>query len=280
MFHKIDLEGARAFVLAHADELGKARLAGILEGARPSKDVVKALEGLQRPDGGFPRGWASGTAAEEARSSLDATCFLLDQLRDLPPLTGSPMASRALSYLRRMQNRDGSWSETGAPFQGGTSCGAKTALSSEVPPWLEGEEGTAYLTANVTFTLLALDPTNRDPVNWGLQWLERYDGPCDFHPSFLGWAAACLHSGTESNLAVRYWERLRPTLEQEGTVGDLDWLLGTTLAAGIGGRYLVPLARLIQSLAERQQPDGGWPGGDRVHATLMALRALRGYTLI
>lgn len=266
MFHKIDLEGARAFVLAHSSELGKARLAGILESTRPPKEVVKALEGFQRPDGGFPRGWASGAASNDAPSSIDATCFLLEQLRDLPPLTGSPMASRALSYLRRMQNRDGSWMEAGAP-------------------WLEGEEGTAYLTANCTFNLLSLDPTNRDPVNWGLKWLERYEGPCDFHPSFLGWATACLHAGTESPLAVRHWERLQTVLEREGTetslaADDLDWLLANALAAGIGGRYLVPLARLLQTLAKRQQADGGWPGGDRVHATLMALRVLRGYALI
>lgn len=266
MFHKIDLEGARAFVLAHSDELGKARLAGILEGARPPKEVVKALEGVQRADGGFPHGWAAASPASDAPSSIDATCFLLDQLRDLPPLTGSPMASRALAYLRRMQNRDGSWSEEGAP-------------------WLAGEEGTAYLTANCTFTLLTLDPTNRDPINWGLNWLARYEGPCGLQPSFLTWAAACLHAGLGSDLAVRYWQRTEEALAQPGSEGapaaeDLDWLLAAALVAGIGGRYLVPLARLIQTLAARQQADGGWPGGDRIQSTLLALRVLRGFALI
>lgn len=261
MSHKIDLEGARAYVLAHSNELGKARLTGILEGARPPKELVKALEARQNPDGGFPRDWASAIGGPDPTtapaSSLDATCLLLDQIRDLPPLTGSPMASRALSYLRRAQNRDGAWFAEGAPS-------------------LEGEEGTAYRTANVTFTLLTLDPTNRDPINWGIKWLERYEGECGLQLAFLAWAAACRHVGLDSPLARRYWERARAA----STETDLDWFLSTALNAGVGGRYLIELAHLLERFATRQQPDGGWPGDDRVHATLMALRVLRGFALI
>lgn len=263
MLQQIGLERARAFVLAHADALGTARLGGILEGARPPKELVKALEAVQNPDGGFPCGWVQALGKPEPDgegavrpSSLDATCSLLDQLRDLPPLTGSPMASRALSYLRRSQNRDGSWWEEGAP----------------VP----GPEGAAYLTATVSFTLLTLDPSNRDPINWGLKWLEEYPGPWSQPTAFRTWGAACCHRGVDSPLAIRSWERAMSCGN-----GDLAGFLSTALIAGVGGRYLVDLHQLLSFLFDaRQESDGGWPGPDRVEATLMALRIARGFDLI
>lgn len=256
MSHQIDLDGARAFVLAHSDDLAQARLAGV----RPPKEVVKALEAVQRADGGFPRGWASPNGpAADAPSSLDATCFLLDQLRDLPPLTGSPMATRALSFLRRAQHQEGYWAEEGAP-------------------WLAGEAGTAYLTANVTFTLATLDPSNRDPVNWGLRWLADRLGEGPFiQTRYLTWAAAYRHEGPDSALAAKAWSAL--DLEQLGT-DDLGWLLSAALYAGVGGRYLPAIARLLDRLASLQQADGGWPGEmDRTASTLLALRVLRSFGL-
>lgn len=261
MFPQIDLEGARAFVLAHADELGKARLAGILEGARPLKEVVKALEALQRPDGGFPRSWAGGSPATDSPASLDATCYLLDQLRDLPPLPGSPMATRAHSCLRRAQHQAGYWAEEGAP-------------------WLTGKSGTAFLTANVTFTLATLDPSNRDPISWGLRWLADHLGEGAFlQTRYLTWAAAYRHEGPDSALAATAWTALEPALERI-KAEDLVWLLSAALVAGVGGRYLAHLARLTDRLAALQQADGGWPAEiDRVATTLVALRILRGYGL-
>jgi hypothetical protein len=281
----VDIAGARAFVLARLGATGEAdagtsvtdetpegaslqqllpaaRLAGILDWARPSKAVVKALEALQNPDGGFPFRLEPG-----APSAIDATCFILNQLQDLPPLPGSPMASRAISFLRRSQAREGYWTEV-------------EALREALPPWVQGEGGSGYLTAHATFTLLMLDPSHRDPINWGLRWLA---GHLDKEGAYaqtryLTWAAAWRHEGPYSSLATKAWEGLKPTLDQLDA-SDMAWLLSAALAAGVGGRYLLPIADLVNRLASLQEPDGGWPGDDpsRVETTLQALRVLHGY---
>jgi hypothetical protein len=243
-------------------QLPAARLAGILDGARPAKAVVKALEALQNADGGFPVRLEPG-----APSAIDATCFILNQLQDLPPLPGSPMASRAVSFLRRAQARDGYWTEP-------------EPLREALSPWVQGEGGTGYLTANATFTLLMLDPSHRDPINWGLRWLSRHleNEGTYAQTRFLTWAAAWRHEGPYSTLATKAWEGLKPTLDQLDA-GDLAWLLSAALAAGVGGRYLLPIADLVNRLASLQEPDGGWPGDDpsRIETTLQALRVLHGY---
>jgi hypothetical protein len=169
------------------------------------------------------------------------------------------MATRALSFLRRAQHQKGYWSEEG-------------------PPWLQGEAGTAYLTANVTFTLATLDPSNRDPITWGLRWLSQHLGEGAYAQTrYLTWAAAYRHEGPDSALAAKAWAALAPMLDQLGA-DDLAWLLSAALVAGVGGRYLLPIARLVDRLTSLHEPDGGWPSETgRVATTLVALRVLHGY---
>lgn len=100
----IEIKGARPLVLAHGTPRQVARLHALLDSAPAPREVAGELESLQSEDGGF-------SVHPGGPASVQATCRVLGELRTLPPLAGSPMASRALSFLRRRQRQDGSWSE-------------------------------------------------------------------------------------------------------------------------------------------------------------------------
>lgn len=258
---RIDAERARAYVLAHGGLREKARLAGIFGATGPDREVVKALEALQNPDGGFPL-----RQEADAPSSVDTTCYILQQLKDLPPLAGSPMASRAVSFLRRFQLTDGSWEEPG----GGT-----------------GRE-TAYLTANATYTILSLEPEHLDPVLRAEGWLRRnlagVEPGAAEQPATetlaLTWGVWLkLAAPRTSELAWAFAQLERQELEAP----ELAWWLTIALEAGAGGRFLLPIARLLARLAAMQDAEtGGWPAepGFETESTLAALRVFRGYGII
>lgn len=249
---QIDAGRARAYVLAHGDTRARARLEGIFGAVRPDREVVRTLEALQNSDGGFPLRQEPGGA-----SSVETTCYMLAQLKDLPPLAGSPMASRALAFLRRCQNPDGSWQEPG--------------------------HAAGYLTANAAFTLLTMEPAHLDPVARGEFWLRNHSGqgqPETYAPTL---ALACalwykLQGAGSQEVAAAYHQ----VSVRQWTAPELAWWLSGALEAGVGGRYLVPVLRMLAHLASFQEEDGAWPAEDGypVETTLQALRIFRGYGLV
>lgn len=261
---QLDEERARAYVLAHGGLREQARLGGIYGVRPPAKEVVKALEAMQNPDGGFPSAQVSGNP-----SSIDTTCYILAQLKDMPPLAGSPMASRAVAFLRRNQGTDGSWQESEAAV----------ALA---PPWARRGDpmAAAYLTANAAYTLLTLEPTQRDPVARAAAWLRvvGMEEPAAAYTQTLAlaWGVRYLLEGPASTGASPL---LRALLERQLDASDLAWWLTIALEVGAGGACLLPLARQLVQLAGMQREDGAWPGeaGFEVEATLAALRVFRGY---
>ncbi len=260
---RVDVDRARAYVLAHGGSRDQARLDGIFGAPRPDRDVVKALESLQNPDGGFPLRQEPG-----APSGVDTTCYILAQLKDLPPLAGSPMASRALAFLRRSQNPAGHWEES-------------AAVKERAPRWAAGDPAsTAYLTANAAYTLLTMEPDHMDPVARGAAWLrkELEDGAGGQYMLTLALAAAVFYKLGLPEVAAAH-ESLSG---RQMDAGELAWWLSCALEAGVGGRYLLPVARQLADLAALQQPDGSWPAeeGFAVESTLMALRVFRGYGVV
>lgn len=259
----MDVERARAFVLAHGGVREAARLAGILTGERVEREVARSLEALQNPDGGFPARQEPG-----APSAIDTTCYLLGQLADLPPLGGSPMADRALAFLRRSQGRDGAWQET-------------SAADALVGPWAPGAR--TYLTAGAAFTLAVMAPGHRDPIERAVGWLRGAvgDDGGGIYPQTLAMVTALLWwQNPEDPLIEAVYGRLRAGRPDAGL---LAWWLSGALRVGMGGRFVVPLAEDLAALAALQQPDGSWPaadGGFPVETTLQSLRVLRGYQLI
>ena len=83
----------------------KARLAYLLKGTSPVKDVVSELFTGQGEDGGWPAKWSHNI------SSLDATCFHLAQAEQLGLTTAAKPIQAALRFLVRRQSLDGSWDE-------------------------------------------------------------------------------------------------------------------------------------------------------------------------
>lgn len=246
-------------------------MAGILSGERPGREVARALEALQNPDGGFPARQEQG-----APSAIDTTCYLLSQLADLPPLGGSPMADRALAFLRRSQGRDGSWQES-------------PEADALVGPWARaGAPGAqSYLTALAALTLAVMSPSHRDPIDRAAGWLSRAvdggaeGGAGEIYPQTLAMLTAALWWQSPGDpLIERVYGRLRATGPDAGL---LAWWLSGALRVGVGGRFVVPLAEDLAALAALQQPDGSWgamDGGLPVETTIQALRVLRGYRLI
>lgn len=248
----VRVDGARAYVLAHGGARERARLGAILEGAPAEPSVVRELEGLQNQDGGFPTGEAAGKP-----SSVAATCRLLALMRELTPLGGSPMASRALAFLRRLQRRNGSWA------------GAN-------------REEAAHMTALAAHTLLTMDPAHLDPVVRAERWLRLHVGRNE--PA---------HTFETLALAFAVWYRIPGPTSVEvarasGLLAGLDlgpaeqagWL-SAALEAGMGGPMFPAVLTALRNLAASQGEDGAWPagGGSAVESTLDALRVFRGFGL-
>jgi len=242
-----DMQRARAYVLAHGDIRAQARLTGILDGARPGTDVVRTLEHLQGADGSF--------------GDPFGTCGVLAEMKDMPPLAGSPMASRAVAYLRREQRTDGTW---------------------EPGP---GQVDPVAVTAAATYTLLAFDSSQMDPIVRGSSWLRRALGSGDQGVQYL--PTPVLAS------AAAIWYRLLGPAAQEVawcfagmtdrrlTASQLTGWLSAALDVGVGGRFAVPVVAWLSQLAQTQQADGSWESSSgaepAVETTLQALRVLRGY---
>lgn len=271
----IDLDAAIGFVVAHGDQVDRARLRWLRTGVAPSPDVVSDAEIGQAPEGGWPATWAGAVA------SIDATCFRLSELDDLGAL-GRPSARRALDWLAARQRPDGMWEED-------------KSLAGEAPPWAQpgDPEARLYLTANAAFWLAVAEQDAALAAPHGHQG-GRYAGavlaaaravtdhlrPDGTWPSFLaaGWlSAAMLH---QQGL---FYESARIQVVLAGRVPDMSPADVAAMAAalrrvGIGNDTpLLVAAR--QRLAATQRSDGGWDSDDGpafdVHTTLRAIRACR-----
>jgi hypothetical protein len=265
----VDAEGARAFVLAHGGLRERARLEGIFGRGEPDRAAVKELEQLQNPDGGFPIRQQAG-----APSSVDTTCYLLAQMREIPPLGGSPMASRALAFLRRSQQPDGSWAES--------------PEVQAVAPWWSREanpQAAPYLTANATYTLLVMEPAHMDPILRGSRWLRTALGQVgageQAYSQTLFLAAAVWSKTAGAGASETAWAHDLLS-RRELDAPTLAWWLSTVAEVGLEARFFPLILKQLNRLASMQQADGSFPAeeGFPVEATLAALRVFRGFRLI
>ncbi|HEY8474049.1 MAG TPA: squalene--hopene cyclase [Natronosporangium sp.] len=273
---EVDLEAAIGFVVAHGDDVDRARLAYLRTGAEPAPELLAVAEAGQIAGAGWP-GEQGGVIA-----SIDATCFRLAELDDLGAL-GRPPVRQALDWLAATQRPDGTWEED-------------AALAEDAPPWARpGDEAARlYLTANAAFWLsaagLAARPAGPRDTRVGgayagvvrraadlLAGCLREDGSW---PSFLvtGWlGAAVLYAQHKFYEAAR----MRLVLEKrlpEMTAADVAWLACALRRLGLDDHDPL-LVGARNRLAETQRTDGCWPSDDgdafTVHTTLMAIRACR-----
>lgn len=263
---RVDSEAASAYVLANGSPRDRARLQGIF-GAATARETARELEEIQNPDGGFP-GWGQ----KGGPSSIDATCYTLFQMKDLPPLAGSPMASRAVAFLRRNQLTDGSWAELPAALE-------------FAGPWAQPDNPSVapYLTANAAYTIVTLEPEHLEPVYRAASWLRKALAGTPGAPATqtlgLCWALFYRLYGPRSTEAN--WS-FQAAMQQELPAYELAWVLACGLEVSAGGKFTLPTVAALSSLAAMQEKTGGWPGepGLEVEATLTALRVFRGFGVI
>jgi hypothetical protein len=272
----VDLDAAVGFVVAHGDEVDRARLAYLRTGAAPDPDLVAKAEDGQVPDAGWP-GHDDATVA-----SIDATCFRLAELDDLAALA-RPAARQAFDWLTLTQRLDGTWEED-------------EALADVAPPWAAPGDPAArlYLTANAAFWLSAggLSARTAGPLDQRVGGayapvVDKAAGAIGASlaadgswPSFLvtGWlGAAVLYGQGRESESVRMRKVLASRLPDISPAG-VAWLASALVRLGVpDDDKLVAAAR--QRLADTQCSDGAWPSDDgeafTVHTVLTAIRACR-----
>ncbi|MBO0870243.1 MAG: squalene--hopene cyclase [Micromonosporaceae bacterium] len=268
----VDIDGAIGFVVAHGDQVERARLSWLRTGIAPPADVLARAELGQTAEGGWPAMWAADVA------SVDATCFRLAELDDLGALD-RPAARKALRWLADRQRPDGTWEED-------------ETLATVAPPWARpgDPEARLYLTASAGFWLCVSSeqplPGEPDPnpyadaVSWATEAFRARLGEDGSWPSYLvaGWlGAGLLHRANMFYEAAQIQVILAERIP-DMTPADVAWLAAALRRAGMSIEdWLLVAAR--KRLTETQRTDGGWPSddGDRfdVHTTLTAIRALR-----
>ena len=238
----MDLDRAAAFVEAGASPLDRARLRALLHGEpAPAEALPRAND-----DGGFSALWSGET------SSLDATCFVLDQVSDLGE-EAATLRARAILFLQAHRARDGWWHED-------------ASLAAAAPEWARpGEEAAiVYLTANCGYWCDSARASD---------WLAARVSGEGRLPSFpqAHWLAAALlrrHGHAAATLLVQHLE---------GSVAELGPSALAWLASTLPAEPVAAVAR--RRLASLQEPDGRWQSEDGealdVAATLAAIRVLR-----
>ncbi len=274
----VDIDAAIGYVVAHGDEVDRARLSWLCAGVAPSLDVLDKAEIGAAPDGGWPA-FAGGDVA-----SIDATCFRLGELDDLGALGRAP-TRRAVAWLAARQRPDGTWEEA-------------ASLARSAPPWARpgDPEARLYLTASAAFWLAVAGPT-ADPgrqhygprpednehaalVARAAEAFRASLRPDGSWPSFLatGWlgAAVLYHLGwfyEAAQIQVILAERV-----PELSPGDCAAMAAALRRVGLSSDDWL-LAAAGRRLAETQRSDGGWSSDDGdafdVHTTLTAIRAVR-----
>ena len=267
----VDIDAAIGYVVAHGDPVERARLSYLRTGQRPDPQVIDRIVEGQTEAGG----WLAST--DGAVSSIDATCFRLNELDDLGGLHGEPV-DRALAWLAAVQRPDGTWQEA-------------EELAAEAPAWaMPGDpEATLYLTTVAGFWMTLAEyeahPHFDVPARYGrtlgaaATWVVHQIRPDGTWPSFLaaGWHAAGLLYGQQY-----FYESARVQLVLGDRLPDMAPADVASMAAALrrvnlGDDWLLQSAR--KRLGETQRTDGGWDSAEGpifdVNTTLTVLRACR-----
>jgi hypothetical protein len=228
---------AADYVRDHGRPFELARLSALLPPAfmkAGQSHIPVAPDTPQNSDGGWPAPWSEGA------SSLDSTCFLLDQLADLGALPPAVDLPAALAFLVSAQLEDGTWRE---------------GPSHRTPDWLMPGSAAArvYLTANCAVTLVAHHGPGSaieraaQTLEWSLDPHGRLPGPLVAH-----WLAARVFRATGRDLASRRLLDVVGRSFDHLDAGDLAWFGSNTPR---GDRWTRRIAARLMVL---QGADGSW----------------------
>jgi hypothetical protein len=254
------IKRAADFIQGHGGPFQLARLAAVLPPALRRSDpppAPAAAETAQNADGGWSASWSEGA------SSLDTTCFLLDQLSDFatqPPFTTQPPdvdIPAALDFLSSTQLDDGTWRE---------------GPSHRTPDWLMPGSAAArvYLTANCARILVLYHGADAaieraaQALEWSLDPHGRLPGPLEAH-----WLAARVFRATARDLGARRLLDVVGRSFDQLTAADLTWFGSNTPR---GDRWT---RRIVARLIALQEADGSWVDEDGDPAVGLSVTACR-----
>jgi hypothetical protein len=237
------------FVREQGDMLSRARAMALLQGVRPSANIIAQLEALQASSGGWPLVLESGQP-EAIAGTIEMLWALLDV-----GLRKHEMVWKSFEFLSSLQEEDGVWQVPDADGQA-------------APWWLQrGEEAAyPYLTALLSSLLVAYGLSQDPTADRALDLLlnqQLADGTFVGFPRYTGWYALPI-------LATRLGQRsgpaqniLRVTAQKFGEGGwyasQFATLLRNLLMAGYGME--TPLVRNSwEQVLMRQNEDGSWTG--------------------
>lgn len=245
------------YIRGHGEPFHLARLSALFA-ALPLKSPTNGRLHIpvppeidQNSDGGWPARWSEGA------SSLDATCFILDQLSDFtvpPPAVDIPAA---LAFLTSAQLDDGTWRE---------------GPSHRTPDWLMPGSAAArvYLTANCARTLVLYhaDPAAIERAAQALEWsldpLGRLPGPLVAH-----WLAARVFRAVAQDMAAR---RALDVVGRSFDKLDAADLAGFGTNMTRGDRWT---RRIAARLVAIQEADGSWLDEDGEPSADLSITACR-----
>jgi len=267
----MDIGKAVAFVEENGSGFEKYLLRFLLGKERSDEIPLQYFRGLQNRDGGFPYNNAKGKA-----SCVSVTNSHFDVMIELK-LTDSEVFRKTVEYLLRVQNEDGSWSES-------------DEIKRYDPPFwdLPGDLKTSmWLTADITNHLMQAGFKESQVVRRAAGFLLSNR---DEEGKFAGYLQATWISvgvfgqlsGIESEIVKKALTMIDRSMVKlkDGTV--LAWCLQCFHAAGLDKENPV-VRKCINELVSLQQENGSWISSDgetyTVSATVNVLKALRKYAL-
>lgn len=257
----VDLEKAVQYVRDRGGPIEQTRLRVLLREPCSVAEALQPFEQTQRADGGWSPFWCSSTSA------IDATCYRLAQIEPLGIAPVAPVVQKAMEFLKRRQQVDGSWEE-------------EAGLREVAPPWCMPGDAAAklYVTSNAAYWLSVFAPETPG-VATAAAFLARHvqvDGSLASYEQTHWLSLRVLLAAGWSDEAQRLIVRLTRQVA-DMSASDLAWL-GSVLQAmtlPVAARRLLSLVQ--NTLASKQLTDGHFASDDGpdqdVHVTLEALRA-------
>jgi hypothetical protein len=264
-----DLQKAVAFIELNGNLIERARLSSILWGEPPSREVLKEVGKLQKPDGGFAY-WCPELG------NLCDTAYILQWLDDLGS-HHNEMAGRACRFLLDRQREDGGWDEVDDVRR--YSC----------PEWMTpGRLATrTWLTGFCSHMLIrfgfAEAPGTRCPTDFLLSHCDETGRIRGYlRATWLSLPMLAFYPGPQSEAYRRALSVIEVNYSDAWRGAYLAWLLRCLQDAQVPSDHRL-VTRAVNDLKRQQRPDGSWepePGEGEEHAvnaTVSALRALHAY---
>ena len=240
----VDFEKAKKLVDEHGKEVEKRRLDYVLGLTDDTTLVVKYLEDLQLPQGGFPYKGEPGNPY-----CLSKTSALMKVMAELE-LGRTPLVQRTITFLATNQYSDGRWNQN------------PELLKFDLPFWNRPDDEHTQLwhTGALADHMIRLGYRDHPGIKRAADFILRYrktDGVFQGfrHSTWLAVAVLGALRGPEDPLVQKTVDAL--THFKDWDTGDLTWALDCLYWGGIAADDSL-VTKLLDELESIQEPDGCW----------------------